>query len=97
VDGAGLRAVLATLAHGLVLFGHIHMRVRCTQRTPAGSFDVVSASGAALDHPDPAVRAGFNRYEIEDDGTLRTIEAYVLNASAHGFERAEIPQRPECT
>lgn len=97
VDGAAFRQMLAPLGHGLVLFGHIHVRVRCTLRTPAGSFEVVSASGAALDHPDPAVRAGFNRYEIEDDGTVRTIEAHVLNASGRGFERAEIPRRPECT
>lgn len=96
VDGAAFRRVLAPLARGLVLFGHLHVRVRCAVRTTAGSLHVVAASGAALDHADPSVRAGFNRYEIDDEGRIETIEAYVLDRSGRAFERTAIAERPEC-
>ena len=34
---AALRAVLATVPRGLVLFGHLHVRQRCTLRTRSGT------------------------------------------------------------
>ena len=71
VDAASFRKTLAPLARGLVLFGHLHVRVRCVLQTAAGALDVIGASGAALDHPDSSVRAGFNLYEIDDDGGSR--------------------------
>ncbi len=79
VDGAALRKVLATLAHGLVLFGHLHVRRRCTLQTASGTLDVIAASGAALSHADAAVRAGFNLYVIDDGGRLVSAEAYVVD------------------
>jgi 3',5'-cyclic AMP phosphodiesterase CpdA len=96
VDGAAFRRALAPLTRGLVLFGHLHVRVRCSLRTTAGSLDVVGASGAALDHADPPVRAGFNRYEIDEDGRIPTMEAYVLDESGRAFERTAIAERVEC-
>ena len=96
VDGAAFRRALAPLTHGLALFGHLHVRVRCRLRTAAGTLDVVGASGAALDHTDSSIRAGFNRYEIDEDGAIGTIEAYVLDPSGRAFERTAIPERPEC-
>lgn len=97
VDGAALRRALAPLPRGLVLFGHLHLRVRCSLRTTSGWLDAVGASGAALDHADPSIRAGFHRYEIDDDGSIRAIEAYVLDASGRSFERTGIARHPECT
>jgi len=97
VDSAAFRRALAPLTCGLVLFGHLHVRVRCCLRTTAGSLDVVGASGAALDHADPSVRAGFNRYEIDEDGRITTIEAFVLDQSGRALERTAIAERPECT
>jgi hypothetical protein len=61
--------------------------------TPAGALDVVAASGAALDHADPSKRAGFNLYEIEDDGRIVTIEAYVIDPSGGALERTAIRER----
>jgi 3',5'-cyclic AMP phosphodiesterase CpdA len=90
VDGAALRAALAPLARGLVLFGHLHVRTRRTLVTPSGSLDVVSASGGALDHEDPMIRSGFNLYELEDDGRVATIEAHVLDETGTGVRRVEI-------
>ena len=49
VDAEALRAVLATQGRGIVLFGHLHVRRRCSLRTPTGTIDVIGASGAALD------------------------------------------------
>lgn len=68
VDAERLRAVLSPLARGLVLHGHLHVRAHLRLRTAGGVLDVVGATGAALDHPDPAVRAGFNTYAIAEDG-----------------------------
>jgi len=93
VDGPALHRALDPLARGLVLFGHLHVRWRSRQLTRAGALDVVCASGAALDHPDPAVRAGFNAYEIDEEGGLAGIEAQVLDASGRAFQRTAIAER----
>jgi 3',5'-cyclic AMP phosphodiesterase CpdA len=81
VDAAGLRRALSPLPRGLVLYGHKHFRLRRTLATAAGHLDVIGASGAALDHPHGAVRAGFNLYEIGADGELASAEAHVLDAA----------------
>jgi 3',5'-cyclic AMP phosphodiesterase CpdA len=91
VDAERLRAALSPLARGLVLFGHFHLRVRHRVRTAAGDLDVIGASGAALDHPHPAVRAGFNAYAIRDDGSLASAEAFVLARDGRTLERTPIP------
>jgi 3',5'-cyclic AMP phosphodiesterase CpdA len=96
VDAAPLRDTLAPLARGLVLFGHLHVRVRCVLRTATGALDVIGASGAALDHPDPAVRAGFNLYDVGDDGRIMTIEAHVIDAPGITLRRTAIPERSVC-
>ena len=95
VDAAAFRRALAPLARGLVLFGHVHSRVRCVLPTPAGALDVVAASGAALDHPHALVRAGFNFYNIADDGRIESIGARVLT-SGFEFDDAPITERTEC-
>jgi 3',5'-cyclic AMP phosphodiesterase CpdA len=89
-DAAPLRHVLATLRRGLVLFGHLHARVRCRY----GPLDVVCASGAALDHPDDSIRAGYNLYEIDDDG-VAAVEAHVVDASG-SLRRMKVAARPSC-
>jgi 3',5'-cyclic AMP phosphodiesterase CpdA len=90
VDAERLRAVLAPLPRGLVLFGHLHVRVRRRLRTAAGSLDAIGASGAALDHPDPAVRAGFNAYAIGDDGLLAAAEAHVIAPDGRTLRRMSL-------
>lgn len=91
VDAERLRRALSPLARGLVLFGHLHLRVRGHLRTAAGSLDVVGASGAALDHPDPAVRAGFNAYTIGDDGSVVSAVAHVLAPGGRTLELERVP------
>ncbi len=95
VDAASLRRTLQGLARGLVLYGHTHVRVRCRLPTASGSLDVVSASGAALDNSDDAVRAGFNRYGF-DDGRIASVEAHVIDPSGQGLRLTAITERRSC-
>lgn len=96
VDAASLLGTLAPLSRGLVLFGHLHVRVRCTLRTLPGALDVVCASGAALDHADPSIRAGFNLYEIDSDGAIANVRAYVLDPSGRTLRSTIITERTDC-
>lgn len=96
VDAKAFRRALSVLSRGLVLYGHVHVRARCTLRTESGALDVIGASGAALDHTNSSVRAGFNLYEIADDGILTSVEAHVIKPSTGALERIAIAQRPGC-
>ena len=91
-DAAPLRRVLARLSRGLVLFGHLHVRVRCR----FGALDVVGASGAALDHRDDSIRAGYNLYELAEGG-LAGMEAHVVDATGGSLRRTTVPLQAECT
>ncbi len=95
VDAAALRSSLARLPRGLVLFGHLHVRVRCGLPTSSGKLDVIGASGAALDSPDMSVRAGFNLYEF-DDGSLASVEAHVFDPQTGGLQAAAIDYVTGC-
>jgi 3',5'-cyclic AMP phosphodiesterase CpdA len=97
VDATALRSALTPLARGLVLFGHLHLRVRCSLPTAIGALDVIGASGAGLDHPDASVRAGFNLYEIDDRGHLVSVEAHVVDPSGRTLQRMAIANRRSCT
>ncbi len=96
VDAASLRRTLQGLARGLVLYGHTHVRVRCRLPTALGSVDVISASGAALDSSDDAVRAGFNRYGFDDDGHIANVQAHVIDPSGQGLRCTAITERRSC-
>ena len=96
VDAGSLRRTLQGLSRGLVLYGHTHIRVRCRLPTASGILDVVSASGAALDHRDEAVRAGFNRYEFDDDGRIVSVEAHVIDPSGQRLRLTAITERRSC-
>lgn len=93
VDDAAFARSVAGLARGLVLYGHIHQRERRVLRTPAGVLDVVSASGGALDDARASVRAGFNLYDIGDDGTIASVQAWMVDASGRAVTPAAIVDR----
>jgi len=97
VDAAPLRRALSPLPRGLVLFGHLHVRVRCTLPTAAGALDAICASGAALDHFDPSIRAGFNLYEIDDQGRIVSVQARVIDPAGEGLQPTAISERAGCT
>ncbi len=90
VDARAFRRALSPLARGLVLYGHLHVRRHTRLVTASGALDVVCASAAALDHPDDRVRAGFNSYELDDDGRITSIDAHVLDPSTRVFRRTTL-------
>ena len=92
VDQEDLQRVLAPVPRGLVLFGHLHVRVRCR----LGALEVVGASGAALDHPRAEVRAGFNTYQLGDDGTLEAVGAQVVAPEGAGLRAEGVPASEGC-
>lgn len=85
VDAGALRRTLEPLARGLVLYGHLHIRLHARLITAAGALDAVCATAAALDHSDVRVRAGFNLYELDDAGSICAIEARVLVPASGEF------------
>jgi 3',5'-cyclic AMP phosphodiesterase CpdA len=91
-DARALGDVLDQLARGLVLFGHLHVRKHRKWPTVAGELDFVCASGAALDHPSDAIRAGYNVYEIDGAGQVVAIEARVLDADGRTWRHLAVPQ-----
>jgi 3',5'-cyclic AMP phosphodiesterase CpdA len=90
VDAAALRTALGLAWRGLVLYGHLHLRERHTITTANGSLEAVAASGAALDHPNAVVRAGFNVYEFDEAGTLQSMVSHVIDPVRGGFEQRPI-------
>ncbi|MBN1203522.1 MAG: metallophosphoesterase [Myxococcaceae bacterium] len=91
VDAHELRGVLQGLARGLLLYGHLHVRQHHRLETGPGALDVLCASAAPLDHPDDRVRAGFNLYQLADDGSVASLEARVLEPATQAFQRFELP------
>lgn len=90
-DARALRDALQSVARGLVLFGHVHVRGRARLATSAGALDVVSAGAAAVDHPSDAVRAGYNLYELDDEGRVASVEAWVLDPATLDVRRQDLP------
>jgi hypothetical protein len=64
--------------------------------TKPGALDVFCASGAALDHADPDIRAGYNVYEIDARGAITAAGARALDPSGALLQPALIPEEPSC-
>ncbi len=90
-DGARLVERLRDLPRGLVLHGHLHQRMQSRIPTRVGDVVVAGAASASLHHAHEARMSGFNVYELDDAGTLITIEAHVLDPAAGTFHRESIP------
>lgn len=93
VDADALRRTLRHLQRGLILFGHLHVRVHSAFATNAGSIEVVSASGAALDHTDLSIRAGLNVYEIDGGGAVVSVSAMAVDASGQRMIAATVREQ----
>jgi 3',5'-cyclic AMP phosphodiesterase CpdA len=95
-DAALLWSSLDHLPRGLVLHGHLHVRLQRTLRTARGQLESIGATSASLEHEDEAKMAGFNLYEIDDaSGSVSGIEAHVLNRATERFEVASVPKLVE--
>jgi 3',5'-cyclic AMP phosphodiesterase CpdA len=90
VDAKALRRSLSSLPRGLVLYGHLHLRQHARLRTRKGALDVVCATAAGVDHPNPRIRAGFNLYELDEAGRIVDIQTRVLHPSSLVLERGSL-------
>jgi 3',5'-cyclic AMP phosphodiesterase CpdA len=84
--------LLAKVERGLLLHGHLHRRVRRRLATDRGHLDAVGATSASLLHESDARMAGFNVYEIDDDGSLRAIESHRMVQETGDFREVAIPR-----
>ena len=91
-DAALLWTSLNDVARGMVLHGHLHKRIQRALPTSAGKLHAVGATSASLHHEDGAKMAGFNLYEIHDDGAVGPIEAHVFNPETKAFSRESVPK-----
>ncbi|MEO7331055.1 MAG: metallophosphoesterase [Minicystis sp.] len=91
-DAAAEIALLREVSRGLLLHGHLHTRVHRVLTTDRGHIDAVGATSASLLHESDERRAGFNLYEISDDGAIHTIESHALDAEARGFREVRVPR-----
>jgi hypothetical protein len=80
------------LPRGLLLHGHLHERIQRPLETSRGQVHSVGATSASLEHEDEAKRAGFNVYDIDDEGTVKRIEAHVFDPARDRFEIGSVPR-----
>lgn len=91
-DAEHLIDALAEVSHGLLLHGHLHERVQRHLRTRAGRVLAVGATSASLDHDNEHKMAGFNLYDFDDAGGLRSVEARVFDPAKGSFRIESVPK-----
>ncbi len=85
--------LLQSVERGLLLHGHLHRRVHRQLTTRAGYIDAVGATSASLLHEREDRMAGFNVYEVDNDGVIRDISSHRLDAARGVFEDVAIPKQ----
>lgn len=90
-DAALLWTSVRDLQRGMILHGHLHRRVQRFLPTSRGRLHAVGATSASLDHEDAAKMAGFNLYELANDGTIDKIEAHVFDPAREAFAITTVP------
>jgi len=77
--------VLGRLRRGLLLHGHLHRRVHRKLTTDRGHVDAIGATSASLLHDSDERMAGFNVYEVKNDGALGAFESHRLITQTEEF------------
>jgi 3',5'-cyclic AMP phosphodiesterase CpdA len=90
-DGEALRIKLSGCRLGLALHGHLHRRILRIVPTSAGEIWSVGATSASLVHAGNTRMAGYNLYEISDDGQQIHVSARVLDRQSWTFDEAPVP------
>ena len=85
--------LLQSVERGLLLHGHLHRRVHRQLTTRAGYIDAVGATSASLLHEREDRMAGFNVYEVDNEGVIRDISSHRLDAARGVFEDVAIPKQ----
>jgi 3',5'-cyclic AMP phosphodiesterase CpdA len=91
-DAALLWTSVQEVPRGMVLHGHLHRRVQEILPTRIGHMHAVGAPSASLEHEDTLRMAGFNVYEVKDDGALATLESHVFDPARAAFETHPLPE-----
>ncbi len=89
-DAGELHQVLDGLRAGLLLHGHLHVRVHRTIPTARGRIDAIGATSASLAIDAADRRAGYNLYHVDDAGLAR-VEAFRLDDHGARLEPADVP------
>jgi 3',5'-cyclic AMP phosphodiesterase CpdA len=92
VDAEALCAELGDVWRGLILHGHLHRRIHRTVPTRRGVLDAVGATSASLLHENADRMAGFNVYDVADDGVIARIGAYRFEPSSGRFVETPVPR-----
>jgi 3',5'-cyclic AMP phosphodiesterase CpdA len=91
-DAAAFTHAVKEVPRGLLLHGHLHVRIQRRIRTQTGVVHSVGATSASLEHEDETKMAGFNLYEIDDTGHIARLEAHVYDTKAARFEVGSVPK-----
>ncbi len=91
-DAALLWTSVRHLPTGMILHGHLHTRIQQVLPTTRGKLVTVGATSASLHHEDEGRMAGFNVYEIEEDGAIGDIAAHVLEPATDRFRVQSVPK-----
>ncbi len=91
-DANRLSQLLGGLERGLVLHGHLHRRLHRKLLTSAGHIDVIGATSASLLHESPEKMAGFNLYELANDGSITTLDSYRYDEAERSFASTALPR-----
>jgi hypothetical protein len=92
LDAAQEGEVLRTLDRGLLLHGHKHRRIHRTIDTDRGHLDAIGSTSASLLHEDTDRAAGFNLYEVDDDGNLVDVRAFRHEPSSGALVPTSVPR-----
>lgn len=92
VDADALHAALRDVPRGLLLHGHLHKRIHRQLATRRGSIDAVGATSASLMHESHDKMAGFNVYDVSEDGAIDRIGAYRFDPVGGGFVDSPVPR-----
>ncbi len=89
-DAETLAEKLSILPRGLLLHGHLHRRVHGREGTREGEIAAVGATSASLVHESPMKMAGYNTYDIADDGAIVAIGSQAIDAESGRFFPVEL-------
>jgi 3',5'-cyclic AMP phosphodiesterase CpdA len=84
--------ILRRVPRGLLLHGHLHRRIHRTLPTDVGHIDAIGATSASLLHSSDERMAGFNVYDIANDGSIRGITSHRLIPETQAFREVPIPR-----
>jgi 3',5'-cyclic AMP phosphodiesterase CpdA len=90
-DAPELLSLLMPLSRGLVLHGHLHRRIQRILTTTEGTVHHVGATSASLHDERDDRMAGFNVYELDEQGVKR-IESRVCDPATGAFAPASVPK-----